>query len=328
MTINSEHVTVKAFLLKFLKMREIGALIPLVVIFVIASFSNPAFTSLPNLLNMLRASAYIFIAAVGMTYVLCGRGLDLSIGSQVGMSGVVLGALMVWWKVPIVLAIFIALLVGALAGAINGFFVVVLRVPPFIATLATFYGYRGILEGVTKGTPISPMPESFKIIGLGSLFGVAYVIWFMIFLFIVATFVLRKTKYGRYTLAMGGNPQSTRLAGISTKKLTFSLYVLMGVLACIAGIFFTSRFSSALPTLGVGMELKVIAACIIGGVSLFGGAGSILGTLIGSMFLVVLDNGMIMAHISGYWQQAVVGLIIIIACVIDLFRKGDLTRKD
>ena len=328
MSMNSNQVTMKALLLKFFKMREIGALIPLVVIFLIASFSNPAFTSLPNLLNMLRASSYIFIAGVGMTYVLCGRGLDLSIGSQVGMSGVVLGALMVWWNVPTVLAVFIALLVGALAGAINGIFVVVLRVPPFIATLATFYGYRGILEGITKGTPISPMPENFKIIGLGSLFGVAYVIWFMIFLFFVATFVLRKTKYGRYTLAMGGNPQSTRLAGINTKKLTFSLYVLMGVLACIAGIFFTSRFSSAQATLGMGMELRVIAACIIGGVSLFGGAGSILGTLIGSMFLVVLDNGMIMAHISGYWQQAVVGLIIIIACVIDLFRKGDLTRKD
>ena len=135
MSINSNQVTMKALLLKFLKMREIGALIPLVVIFVIASFSNPAFTSLPNLLNMLRASSYIFIAGVGMTYVLCGRGLDLSIGSQVGMSGVVLGALMVWWNVPTVLAVFIALLVGALAGAINGIFVVVLRVVVVVITI-------------------------------------------------------------------------------------------------------------------------------------------------------------------------------------------------
>jgi ribose/xylose/arabinose/galactoside ABC-type transport system permease subunit len=318
----------KTLFFNFLKMREIGALIPLILIFLIASFSNPAFTSLPNLLNMLRASAYIFIAAVGMTYVLCGRGLDLSIGSQVGMSGVVLGILMVWLKVPVGLAVVLALIVGALAGALNGFLVVILKIPPFIATLATFYGYRGILEGITKGTPISPMPETFKVIGLGKLFGVPYVIWFMVFLFIVATFTLRKTKYGRYVLAMGGNPQSTRLAGINIKKLTFSLYVLMGILACVAGIFFTSRFSSAQASLGMGMELRVIAACIIGGVSLFGGAGSILGTLIGSMFLVVLDNGMIMAHISGYWQQAVVGLIIVIACVVDIIRKGNFNSNE
>jgi ribose/xylose/arabinose/galactoside ABC-type transport system permease subunit len=127
---------------------------------------------------------------------------------------------------------------------------------------------------------------------------------------------------------MGGNPQSTRLAGINIAKLSFSLYVMMGVLCAIAGIFFTSRFTSAQPTTGVGMELQVIAACIIGGVSLFGGVGSIVGTLIGSLFLIVLNNGMIMAHISGYWQQAVIGAIIIIAVVIDLARKGDLQKKE
>jgi ribose transport system permease protein len=211
---------------------------------------------------------------------------------------------------------------------VNGILITVLRIPPFIATLATYLGYRGILEGVTKGTPITPMPDGFKPLGQGTFLGIAYVIWFIALLFIVATFVLRKTKYGRYTLAMGGNEESTRLAGIETKSHSFSIYVLSGVLAFVAGIFFTSRFASAQPTVGVGMELRVIAACIIGGVSLFGGSGSILGTLIGSAFLTVLDNGMIMAHISGYWQQAVVGLVIIIAIVIDLARKGDLLRKE
>lgn len=309
------------------QIREIGALLPLVVIFIAAAFSNPAFASLPNLLNMLRAASYIFIAGVGMTFILCGRGLDLSVGSQVGLAGVILGIVTVWWKFPIWASIPIALAAGAAAGAFNGFLVTVLRIPPFIATLATYYGYRGILEGTTKGMPITPMPDGFKVLGQGTFLGVALVVWFIALLFIVATFVLRKTKYGRYTLAMGGDIESTRLAGINTKKLTFFLYVVSGVLAFIAGIFFTSRFSSAQPITGTGMEMRVIAACIIGGVSLFGGAGSIAGTLVGSMFLVVLDNGMIMAHISGYWQQAVVGLIIIIAIVIDLARKGDLLRK-
>jgi ribose transport system permease protein len=312
---------------RFFQIREIGALLPLIVIFIAAAFSNRAFWSLANILNMLRAMSYIFILGVGMTFVLCGRGLDLSVGSQVGLAGVILGIVTVWWKLPIWVSIPIALSAGALAGAFNGFLITVLRIPPFIATMATYFGYRGILEGVTRGMPITPMPERFKGLGQGTFLGVAIVVWFIAVLFVVATFVLRKTKYGRYTLAMGGNPESTRLAGVNTKRLTFSLYVMCGVLASIAGIFFTSRFSSAQPVTGTGMEMKVIAACILGGVSLFGGAGSIAGTLVGSMFLIVLENGMIMAHISGYWQQAVIGLIIIIAIVIDLLRKGDLLKK-
>ena len=312
---------------RFFQIREIGALLPLIVIFIAAAFSNPAFASLPNILNMLRAMSYIFIVGVGMTFVLCGRGLDLSVGSQVGLAGVILGIATLWWKLPIWASMPIALGVGALAGGFNGFLITVLRIPPFIATMATYYGYRGILEGVTKGMPITPMPDGFKVLGQGTFLGVAIVIWFIALLFIVATFVLRKTKYGRYTLAMGGDVESTRLAGINTKRLTFFLYVVSGMLAFVAGIFFTSRFSSAQPITGTGMEMQVIASCIIGGVSLFGGAGSIAGTLVGSAFLVVLNNGMIMAHISGYWQQAVVGLIIILAIVIDLIRKGDLLKK-
>jgi ribose transport system permease protein len=313
---------------RFFQIREIGALLPLIVIFVAAAFSNPAFTSLVNILNMLRAMSYIFICGVGMTYVLCGRGLDLSVGSQIGLAGVILGIVTIWWKLPIWVSVPIAIVAGVVLGAFNGFLITTLRIPPFIATMATYFGYRGVLEGVTKGMPITPMPDGFKALGQGTFLGVSIVIWFIAVLFIVATFVLRKTKYGRYTLAMGGNPESTRLAGINTKKLTFSLYVVSGILAAVAGVFFTSRFSSAQPVTGTGMEMRVIAACILGGVSLFGGAGSIAGTLVGSMFLIVLENGMIMAHISGYWQQAVVGFIIIIAIVIDLLRKGDLLKKD
>jgi len=315
-------------IVRFLEIREIGALIPLVAIFILVSFINPTFRTIPNILNMLRATSYVFIIGVGMTFVLCGRGLDLSVGSQMALTGVMLGVFLINMQLPIWLGLIITIGLGVLAGAVNGFFIAYLRIPPFIATLATFYAYRGIVLGITKGSPISPIPEAIRGLGQGSFLGIAYVIWFIALLFIVATFVLRKTKFGRYTLAIGGNAESTRLAGINTRRLTFSLYVLSGILACIAGVFFTTRFTSAQPTAGVGLELRVIAACIIGGVSLFGGSGSILGTLIGSMFLIVLDNGMIMAHISAYWQQTVVGLIIIIAIVIDLVRKGDLLKKE
>lgn len=318
----------KGIIGRFFGIREIGAVIPLVVIFVAAAFSNPAFITLPNLLNMLRAASYLFIVGVGMTFVLCGQGLDLSVGSQMGLSGIVLGMLMVWWHVPIWASVLITLAAGVLAGALNGFLITALRIPPFIATLATFYSYRGILSGITKGAPIGPMPPEFRAFGQSSFLGVASVIWFIVLLALVATFIFKKTKYGLYTLAMGGNIESTRLAGISTRRLTFSLYIVSGFLACVTSLFFNSRFSSVQPTTGAGMELQAIAACIIGGVSLFGGSGSIVGTLVGCLFLTVLENGMIMAHISGYWQQAIVGLIIILAIVIDLIRKGDLLKKE
>jgi len=321
-------VAKKNIIRRFFGVREIGAVIPLVVIFVAAAISNEAFISIPNLLNMLRAASYLFIVGVGMTFVLCGQGLDLSVGSQMGLSGIVLGMLMVWWHVPTWASVLVTLAVGVTAGALNGFLITRLRIPPFIATLATFYSYRGILAGITKGAPIGPMPPDYRAFGQSALIGVASVIWFILLLALAATFVLRRTKYGRYTLAMGGNIESTRLAGVNTRRLTFSLYVVSGVLACVTGIFFNSRFASVQPTTGTGMELQAIAACIIGGVSLFGGSGSIVGTLIGCLFLTVLENGMIMAHISGYWQQAVVGLIIVIAIVIDLLRKGELFRKE
>ncbi len=317
----------KSIVRRVFEVREVGALVPLVILFAAAALSNEAFLSISNLLNMLRATSYLFIVGVGMTFVLCGRGLDLSVGSQFGLSGIVLGMLMVWWNVPVWASIPIALVVGVAAGAVNGFLVTVLRIPPFIATLATFNSYRGILQGITKAAPIGPMPPGYRALGAAEFLGVSWAIWFMFLLLLLATFILRKMRYGRYVLAMGGNEESTRLAGIDTRRLTFSLYVVSGLLSAVAGVFFNARFSSAQTVTGTGMEFQAIAACIIGGVSLFGGSGSMVGTLIGCVFLTVIENGMIMAHISGYWQQAVVGLIIVLAIVIDLLRKGDLKKS-
>ncbi len=314
--------------IKFFRIREIGALLPLILLVIVMGFVNRRFFLVDNILNMLRATSYLFIAGVGMTYVLCSRGLDLSLGSQMGLSGVIIGVLLVHLGLPIWLTVILTLVAGAMAGAVNGALVTVFKFPPFIATLATFYGYRGIVEGITKGGPIAPLPEAFQRFGLARLFGIPYVILFMAILAVVASFALRKTKYGRYILATGGNEESTRLAGIKTKAIIFSSYVLIAELAFIAGLFFTARFSSAQPTTGVGYELRAIAACIIGGVSLFGGSGSIVGTFMGCAFLVVLDNAMTMAHISAYWKQAILGLIIIIAVIIDLARKRELFKKE
>ena len=318
----------KNIIIQFFEIREIGALLPLILLAIVSSIANASFYSLPNVINMLRSTAYLFIPAVGMTFVLCSKGLDLSVGSSMGLSGVTLGVLMVWLGVPVIPSVIITLLIGLLAGAINGVLITLLRFPPFIATLATYYSYRGMVMGITKGAPISPMPQSFNTFGLNTFLGIPYIVIFSLFLLIAGQFVLTKTKYGRYVLATGGNEESTRLAGINTTKIKFMSYVLVSLLAFISGLFFSARFTSAQPSLGTGFELRIITACIIGGVSLFGGAGSIIGTFIGSLFMIVLENGMTMARISGYWKQAILGLIIIIAIIIDLIRKKELFAKE
>ena len=313
--------------LRIFKIREIGALLPLILLIIIISLVNKSFYSIDNILNMLRATSYIFIAGVGMTFVLASRGLDLSIGSQMALSGIVVGVAMVYLGLPIWLSVIICIAAGAIAGAFNGVMVTIVGIPPFIATLATYYLYRGIALGITKGSPISGIPKNFLVVGQGKLFGVSYTIYFIIILFIVANFILTKTRYGRYTLANGGNEESARLAGINIKLIKFSTYLFIGLLVSIASLFFTARFASVQVNVGTGFELRVIAACIIGGVSLFGGSGTIIGTFIGSMFMVVLDNAMTMARISGYWKMAALGIIIIIAIIIDLGRKGELIKK-
>jgi ribose/xylose/arabinose/galactoside ABC-type transport system permease subunit len=328
MTNLENNRTDKSNILKFLEMREIGALLPLLILIIISSSVNSSFYSFDNIMNMLRSTSYLFIPAVGMTFVLCSKGLDLSVGSAMGLSGVSLGVLMVWFNVPILPSVIITLLIGMLSGAVNGALITFLKFPPFIATLATYYSYRGLVMGITKGAPISPMPEQFNVFGLGTLFHIPYIVIFSILLLVAAQFVLTKTKYGRYVLATGGNEESTQLAGINTKKIKFISYIVVSTLAFVSGLFFSARFTSAQPGLGTGYELRIITACIIGGVSLFGGAGSIIGTFIGSLFMIVLENGMTMARISGYWKQGILGVIIIIAIVIDLIRKKELLAKN
>jgi ribose/xylose/arabinose/galactoside ABC-type transport system permease subunit len=317
----------KNIIVQFFEIREIGALLPLIILVILSGGINSTFYSLDNILNMLRSTAYLFIPAVGMTFVLCSKGLDLSVGSSMGLSGVMLGLLMVWYKVPIIPSVIITLIVGAIAGGLNGFMITKLRIPPFIATLATYNSYRGLVMGITKGGPISPMPEPFNKFGLATTLGIPNIVIFMLVLLLIGQFILSKTKYGRYVLATGGNEDSAKLAGINTDKIVFINYVVVGVLAFVSGLFFSARFTSAQPSLGTGYELRVITACIIGGVSLFGGAGSIIGTFVGSLFMIVLENGMTMARISGYWKQTILGVIIIIAIIIDLIRKKELLAK-
>ena len=312
---------------RIFKIQEIGVLIPLVILIIIFGSVNQSFFRLDNVIDILHATTYIFIAGIGVTYIFLAKGLDLSLGSQLALDVIVVGLLLnagVSWPI----AIIIVLILGLILGAFNGFLIVYIKIPAFIATLATLYIYRGIVSGITKGRALVNFPEKFTILGKGTFLGIPYIIFLALLIGIIAQFVLIKIPYGRYIFAVGGNIDSARLSGINTKIVSFSTYVLLGVLMSISGIFWSSRLASSQPGLGTGFEFKAISAVIIGGISLYGGQGSIYGTFFGALFLVVLQNGLTMVRINQYWQMTILGFIIIFAIVLDIARKNNIKFRE
>lgn len=312
----------KHWLSKIFGLREMGVIIPLIIATIFFSLSGDFLTG-ENLMNILRTTSFTFITAIGMTYLMIAGGWDLSVGAVYALSGVICGLLMSA-GVPIIAAILITLLVGVVIGVINGFFVQVVKLNPFIATMATMYMARGFVLGFQRGEAVYPLPESFNAIGQGDLavgsIGVPYVIIIAVILGVIATLVLRYTVYGRMLFAVGGNKEAARLAGIPSNKICFSAYVLTGILAALTGILMAARLGSAQPNVGSGFEMTVIAASVIGGVSLSGGAGKIYGAFLGSIFMAMISNGMTIVKISSYWQQLVLGIVLLLACSLDYFR--------
>ncbi|MBN2376325.1 MAG: ABC transporter permease [Sedimentisphaerales bacterium] len=303
-----------------LQMPEVGVLIPLVVLSIVIGIINSAFYSFENLINVLRSTSFIFITAIGMTIVLVSAGLDLSVGSVMALGSYVT-ALALTNDIPMPLCIVIGIATGMLIGIINGLVVVRLNIPPFIATLGMFYMAKGMVLIASKGIPIYPLPDSFNVIGQGSFFNIPYIVIIALFLGVLADFILKKTTFGRNVYAIGGNAETARLSGISVDKLKLSFYVIVGGLAAFTGLLLASRMGSAQPSIGQQFELKVIAAVIIGGTSLFGGKGTIMGTFLGALFMTVLTNGMSLMRVSPYWQQLIIGAIIILAVAMDQYKR-------
>ena len=310
----------KKKVLMVLQMPEVGVLIPLVVLSIVIGIINSAFYSFENLINVLRSTSFIFITAIGMTIVLVSAGLDLSVGSVMALGSYVT-ALALTNGIPIPLCIVIGIATGMLIGIINGLVIVKLNIPPFIATLGMFYMAKGMVLIASKGIPIYPLPESFNVIGQSSLFNIPYIVIIALFLGVLADFILKKTTFGRNVYAIGGNSETARLSGISVDKLKLSFYVIVGGLAAFTGLLLASRMGSAQPSIGQQFELKVIAAVIIGGTSLFGGKGTIMGTFLGALFMTVLTNGMSLMRVSPYWQQFIIGAIIILAVAMDQYKR-------
>lgn len=296
----------------------LGPFIGLLVIVTIITILNPSFLSLANILNVLRQVSINALIAFGMTFVILTGGIDLSVGSMLALSGAVTATLMASGVDPI-LSILIGLLVGVILGAINGFIISKGKVAPFIATLATMTIYRGLTLMFTDGRPVSGLGESafFELMGRGYFFGIPVPAITMMFSFLVLYLILKKTTFGRRVYAVGGNEEASILSGIKADRIKIYVYSLTGFLSALAGIILTSRLNSAQPTAGAMYELDAIAAVVLGGTSLTGGRGWIVGTLIGALIIGVLNNGLNLLGVSSFFQQVVKGSVILLAVLLD-----------
>lgn len=299
-------------------LQKIGPFIGLLLIITVISIMSPNFLTINNIFNVLRQVSINALIAFGMTFVILTGGIDLSVGSILALTGAVTAGFLASGMDPI-LAMSLGLLLGAVLGAINGIIIAKGKVAPFIATLATMTIYRGLTLVYTEGKPISGLGDSlsFQLLGKGYFFGIPVPIVTMILSFGLLYFILKKTTFGRRVYAVGGNEEASKLSGISVDRIKIYVYSLTGALAALAALILTSRLNSAQPTAGTMFELDAIAAVVLGGTSLTGGRGWIVGTVIGALIIGVLNNGLNLIGVSSFFQQVVKGAVILVAVLLD-----------
>ncbi|TXY07793.1 ribose ABC transporter permease [Vibrio mimicus] len=299
---------------------EQKSLIALLFLVVVVSFLNPNFFTVDNILNILRQTSVNAIIAVGMTLVILTAGIDLSVGSVLALCGA-FAASLIAMEVPVLVAVPTALLAGAALGAISGIIIAKGKVQAFIATLVTMTLLRGVTMVYTDGRPISTgftdTADTFAWFGTGYALGIPVPVWLMVVVFAGAWYLLNHTRFGRYVYAVGGNESATRLSGINVDRVKIGVYAICGLLAALAGIIVTSRLSSAQPTAGMGYELDAIAAVVLGGTSLMGGKGRIMGTLIGALIIGFLNNALNLLDVSSYYQMIAKAVVILLAVLVD-----------
>ena len=295
---------------------NLGPFIGLLMIIVVLSFLTDRFFTISNLLNVARQVSINTLLGVGLTFVILTGGIDLSVGAILALSGA-LGAGLLGLGYDPVLAVLFSCLVGLLAGTLNGTIVAYGRVAPFIATLATMTLFRGATLVYTEGRPIRAVAEGFNTLGGGYIGPIPTPVIITFVVVLLAWFVLTNMTVGRRIFALGGNEEATILSGVKTTRYKIMVYSVSGLLSGLAGAILTSRLLSAQPTAGAGYELDAIAAVVIGGTRLTGGQGGVAGTLIGALIIGIIDNGLNLLNVSSFYQQAVKGLIILIAVLID-----------
>ncbi|NDL64853.1 ribose ABC transporter permease [Acerihabitans arboris] len=316
---NSRTIPVKRGISKAWLLEQKSLIALLVLIAVVSSMSSNFFT-LNNLFNILQQTSVNAIMAVGMTLVILTAGIDLSVGSLLALTGAV-AASVVGLEMNVLAAVATSLALGAAIGAVTGLIVAKGKVQAFIATLVMMLLLRGITMVYTNGSPVntgfSDAADAFGWFGIGRPLGVPTPVWIMAVVFLAAWYMLHHTRLGRYIYALGGNEAATRLSGISVDRVKIIVYALCGLLASLAGVIEVARLSSAQPTAGTGYELDAIAAVVLGGTSLSGGKGRIMGTLIGALILGFLNNGLNLLSVSSYYQMIVKAVVILLAVLVD-----------
>jgi len=305
--------------------RDAGGIIVLLVLFGGLTLLSDQFLTPDNLANLARQVAIFGIIAIGQLLVILTAGIDLSVGSVLGLSGCVTAELL-FHGTGIPIAILAGLLIAVVCGLINGTLVAYANLPPFIVTLGMLGIARGVVLVFTNASTIQPLPESFSNLANGTILGIPNLLWIFVIITVAVALVLRRTVFGRYVYAIGSNPESARLAGVPVKTMLVAVYAIAGLLAGVGGVLFTSRLNAGIPTAGTGYELNAIAACVIGGASLFGAKGGAFGAATGALIVATLNNGGNLLAINSFYLQIIIGLLILIAVFFDQWR-GRVTSR-
>jgi len=303
-----------------LKIRELNVFLALIAVGALISLATPYFLTTNNLMGVFRSFSLTAIMSIGMVMVIITGGIDLSVGSVMGLSSLVT-ALGFGAGLPTIVCVSTGLAVGVAFGAFNGLLITGVGLPPFIATLGSLSIGRGLMYMITEGVPVTPdTPDIFASLGQGYVGLVPVPVVIMIVLMIGFSILMRRTRFGRHVYATGGNEQAARLSGVKTHRIKLVVYILSGAIAALAGVISFSRYLSAEPASGFGAELDVIAAAAIGGASLSGGVGSVVGAVIGAALAGIIANGVVLMNINTYAQQAITGAVILIAVSLDVLR--------
>lgn len=309
---------------------DLGIGIALIFEVILFAILSPYFFTPENILNVSLQVSITAIIAVGMTFVILTGGIDLSVGAIVALSGVITTSILKFdlpFSEAMPLAILAGLVLGAFSGMVAGTFITRYSITPFIVTLAIMTIARGASYMYTDGRPIWGLPDAFSVLGNGRILHVPVPTLIMLVLYVAAYVVLRHTRFGRYVYAVGGNSEAARLAGIDTRSVLVWVYVLCGMGAALSGMILASRMNSGQPNAGLMYELDVIAAVVVGGTSLLGGRGSIVGTFIGALLIGILRNGLNLLNVNSYVQQVIVGFVILLAVLLDQARKNKPARS-
>ncbi|MDC5697519.1 ABC transporter permease [Intrasporangium calvum] len=316
-----EHSQMKDRLRRIFGAREAGLAAVLLLLVLFLAWRSPYFLTQSNLTVVSRQIALSLIIAIGMTFVILAGQIDLSVGSVVALVSVLTGMFMVNLGLPIPVAILLALLVGSAVGAVNGTIFANSKIPSFVVTLGMLAVARGLALGITEGSTISGLPGSFLTIGQGSWFGVPIPVWIAAVIALIAHTVLTRTIFGRHVYFLGSNEDAAVLSGIRVRRVKIAIFTIASTLAALEAVIETARLSVGQPSAGSGYELAAIGAVVIGGANLFGGEGSILGTILGTTLLALIQNGLILLGISAYWQQVFSGAIIVLAVGLNMWRR-------